>query len=181
MTVESVAHGIAEIAQQVEPVGDLDCLRSPGPNAVGIGAGPVTGDDLDAGMRLQPGGDRLGLAIGQEVDGAIGALQIHDQGAVALATAPGPVIDTDDARRRCRFNRDSPDQAQQGVAADRHGEQARQAGAQLTPCAQCQRTLKLGKPDGAPLPKRRRRGQAFGEDPARAAGVRAAEAADLQG
>ena len=60
MTVESVAHGIAQIAQQVEPVGNLDRLRSAGANAVGKGTGPVAGDDLDAGMRLQPGGDGLG-------------------------------------------------------------------------------------------------------------------------
>ena len=67
VTVESVAHGIAQIAQQVEPVGHLDRLRSAGANAVGKGAGPVTGDDLDAGMRLEPGGDGLGRAVGQQV------------------------------------------------------------------------------------------------------------------
>jgi hypothetical protein len=60
MAVESVAHGIPEIAQQVEAIGNLDRLRSPDSNAVGIGAGPVAGDDLDAGMGLQPGGDGLG-------------------------------------------------------------------------------------------------------------------------
>jgi hypothetical protein len=106
---------------------------------------------------------------------------IHDEGAVSPAAAPRPVVDADDARWRYRLDRDSPDQAQQGVAADRHGEPARQAGPRFTPGTQRQRPLNLGKPDGAPLPKRRRRGQAFGEDPARAAGVRAAEAADLKG
>jgi hypothetical protein len=60
MAVESVAHGIAEIAQQVEPVGNLGRLWSAGPDTVSIGAGPVAGDDLDTGMRLQPGGDGLG-------------------------------------------------------------------------------------------------------------------------
>ncbi len=181
VTVESVADGVAEIAQQVEAVGNLDRLRSAGPDTVGIGAGPVAGDDLDAGVCLQPGGDGLRLAIGQPINWPVGTLQIHDQGAVAPAPTPGPVIDADDARRRRRLNRDRPDQAQQGVAADRHGEQARQAGAQLTPCAQGQGTLDLGKADGAPLPEGCRRRQALGEDPARAAGVRAAEAADLQG
>ena len=181
VTVESVAHGIAEIAQQVEPVGHLDRLRSAGANAVGIGAGPVAGDDLDAGMRLQPGGDGLGTAVGQQVDRPVGTLQIDDNGAVAPAAAPGPVIDADDARRRRRFDRNGPDQTQQGVAADRHGEQARQAGSQFTARAQRQGTLDLGEPDGAPLAERHRRGQALGEDPARAARLRAAEAADLEG
>ena len=57
----------------------------------------------------------------------------------------------------------------------------RECGRRFTARAQCQGPLNLGKPDGAPLPEGRRRGQAFGEDPARAAGVRAAEAADLEG
>ena len=52
MTVESVAHGIAQIAQQVEPVGHLDRLRSAGANAVGKGAGPVAGNDFRTGGAL---------------------------------------------------------------------------------------------------------------------------------
>ena len=68
MTVESGAHGIAQIAQQVEAVGHLDRLRSAGANAVGKGTGPVAGDDLDARMILQPGGDGLGTAIRQQLD-----------------------------------------------------------------------------------------------------------------
>src|SRR3954447_21842369 len=127
VAVESVAHGIAQIAQQVEAIGNLDRLRSAGANAVGEGAGAVAGDDLDAGMRLQPGGDGLGRAVGQQVDWLVGALEMYDNGAVAPAAAPGPVIDTDDARRRWRLDGNGPDQTQKRVAADRHGEQARQA------------------------------------------------------
>jgi hypothetical protein len=113
----------------------------------------------------------------QQVDRPV-ALQIDNDRVVALATPPSPVLNTDDARQRCWFNRYSPDQAQQRVAADRHGEQARQAGPRFTPCGRCQGTLDIGKPGGAPLPEGCRRGQALGEDPARAAGLRAAEAAN---
>jgi hypothetical protein len=59
-----------------------------------------------------------------------------DNGAVAPAAAPSPVINADDTRRRHRFDRNGPDQAQQSVAANRHGEQARQAQLQFTAHAQ---------------------------------------------
>jgi hypothetical protein len=165
----------------VEPVGNLGRLWSAGPDTVSIGAGPVAGDDLDTGMRLQPGGDGLGLPVGQQIDRAVATLQIHDQGAVALAAAPSPVIDADDARRRRRFDRNGPDQTQKRVAAHRHGEPGRQARSQFTARAQGQGALDLGEPDGAPFADRRHRGQALGEDPAWAARLRAAETADLQG
>src|SRR4051812_18176531 len=87
VTVESVTHGIAQIAQQVETVGNLDSIRSAGANAVGKGAGPVAGDDLDAGMRLQPGGDGLSRAVGQQIDRLVGTLEIDDNCAVAPAAA----------------------------------------------------------------------------------------------
>jgi hypothetical protein len=98
VTVESVAHGIAQIAQQVEPVGHLDLLRSAGANAVGKGAGLVAGDDLDAGMILQPGGAGRGTAVGQQIDRPVGTLEIDDNGAATPAAAPGPVIDADKTR-----------------------------------------------------------------------------------
>ena len=180
VTVESVAHGVAQIAQQVEPVGNLDRLRSAGTNAVGKGTGPVAGDDLDAGMILQPGGDGLGTAVGQQLDRPVGTLEINDNGAVAPAAAPGPVTDTDDARRQRRFDRNGPDQTQQGVAADRHGEPIRQAGARLPSRMQGDAALRLGEADGPPNPRQGHLRQALGEDPARAPGGRAAKATDSE-
>ena len=132
MPIESPRHGIVEVAQEMPPIADLDGIRSAGSDAVGIAAGAITGNDLSAGMILQPGRDRVTLAVGQQVDRPV-ALQIDDDRAVALAPPPGPVIDADDARRRCWFNRHGPDQAQQRVAADRHGEPVGQAGAALAP------------------------------------------------
>src|SRR3954468_12817930 len=87
MTRESAAPGIAQIAQQVEAVGHLDRLRSAGAHAVGKGTGPVAGDDLDAGMRLQPGGDGLGTAVGKQIDRLVGTLEINDNGAGSTGTA----------------------------------------------------------------------------------------------
>ena len=76
VTVESVAHGVTQIAQQVEPVGHLDRLRSAGANTVGEGTGPVAGDDLDARMILQPGGYGLGTAVRQQLDWPVATLEI---------------------------------------------------------------------------------------------------------
>jgi hypothetical protein len=119
--------------------------------------GPVAGDDLDAGMRLQPRLDSFGPAITQQIDWSVLILQIDADGAVASAPPPGPVVDADDARGRRYRNGSHPDQAQQGVAADRHG-----------------------KPNGPPDPRQGHLRQAFGEDAARALGTGAAKATDLK-
>lgn len=82
---------------------------------------------------MSPGGpiltsvDSLGPTVRQQIDRPVLALEIDDDGAVTAAPTPGPVIDADDARWWCRLNRNSPDQAEQRVTADRHGEQARHA------------------------------------------------------
>ena len=77
-------------------------------------------------------------------------------------------------RQRC-----CPDQAQQGVAADRHGQARCQAGASLASCAEGNAALCLGETDGASRPRQGCR-QALGKDAARALGSRAPEAPDLQ-
>ena len=50
MTVEDRLEGVGCVAQQMKAVGDLDRLGSALADAVCIGAGPITGDDLDTGM-----------------------------------------------------------------------------------------------------------------------------------
>jgi len=121
----------------------------------------------------------LRLAVGQNIDGAA-ALQIDDERAVALSSAPSPVVDADDARRRRRRQRRRPDQAQQRVAADQHGQPRRQAGASLTSCAEGDAALCLGKAGCAPHPRQGHCWQALGKDAARALGGRAPEVPDLQ-
>ena len=97
--VVAVDHGadrLAEVAQQMPSISDLDRIWRTLPHAVGVGAGPVTGNDLDAGMLTQPGGQGLRLPIGQQVDSCV-AFQVDQDGPVAVAAAPGPVIDGDHA------------------------------------------------------------------------------------
>ena len=160
-------------------VRDLDGLGRAAPDAVGVSAGAVARDDLDAGMALQPRPDGLRVAVGQQVDRAV-ALQVDDERAVASPAAPSPVIDAHHARCRGHRHRSGLDQAQQRVAADRHGKPRRQPGAGLAPGAERDAALGLGEAGGAPRLRRRHRGQALGEDTARAPGSGAPEAPDLE-
>ena len=50
------------------PVGDLDRVGCAVPATLGVGTGPVPADHLGAGMRLEPRGERAGLAVGEQVD-----------------------------------------------------------------------------------------------------------------
>jgi len=177
--VEHPGQGVAEVAQKVPAICNLNGLGRAAANAVGVSTGAVTRDDLDAGMVVQPSPNRLRLTVGQNIDRTV-ALQIDDERAVMLAPAPSPVIDADDARRRRRRQRRRPDQAQQRVAADRHGQLRRQAGAGLTSCAEGDTALCLGEAGSAPHPRQGHCRQALGKDAARALGSRAPEAPDLQ-
>ena len=85
-----------------------------------------------------------------------------------------------DRRGRRDWDGNRLDQAQQGVAADRHSMPARQARASLTAGMQSEAALRLSEANGPPDPRQGHLRQAFGEDPARAFGSRAAKATDLK-
>jgi len=106
--------------------------------------------------------------------------KIDDDRAVALTAPPGPVVDADDARRRQRRQRSRPDQAQQRVAADRHGQASRQAGTSLAAGAEGNAPLGLREPDGPPNLRQGDGRQTFGEDAARALDSGATEPANLK-
>jgi len=59
------------IVQQVKAVGDLHGVGRTRARAFGVGSRPVAGDDLHAGVRLQPGSYHLGGALGEQVDGTV--------------------------------------------------------------------------------------------------------------
>lgn len=88
--------GLAQVAQQVPSIEDMHRLGRALLDALGIHLGPIAGDDLDPGMAPQPVGDRLGVAIGQEVrDGS--SFQVDDDRAVAQPAPPRPLVDGDHA------------------------------------------------------------------------------------
>jgi hypothetical protein len=63
--------GLHQVVHEVEAAGDLRSLPRTGPGALGVRTAPVARDDLDAGMRAQPRGERRRLAVGQQVDDAM--------------------------------------------------------------------------------------------------------------
>lgn len=88
-----------EIAHEVEAIGNLDRLGCALRGRVRIRSGPVAADELDARMHAEPRRDSGRLAIGEKVDHAV-ALEIDQHRAVALAPAPGPVVDPEHTRSR---------------------------------------------------------------------------------
>jgi len=95
--VGSPLQRVAEVAQQVPPISDLLCLGRALAHTLGVDAGAVAGDHLHAWMPAKPGGDRLGAAVGQQIDHPL-ALEVADDGAVALAAPPRPIVDANHPR-----------------------------------------------------------------------------------
>ena len=179
MTGEDLPQGVGHIVQEMPAICGLDGRGGALADAIGVGAGTVAGDDLDARMGFQPCGNGVGLTVRQKVDGAV-TFEIDDDGAVTLAPASCPVIDPDDPRCRDRHHGHRADQAQQCVATDRYSEPGGQPGARISASTQCNGALRLGKPPGAPDPRGRHRGQRLGEDAAGTVRRRTPEAANLQ-
>lgn len=117
--VDGTSHGFAKIVRQMPAIRDL-----PGPwrapaGSLGVSAGTIACDHLDARMPAQPGCDGLGAAVGQKIDD-LSALKIAHDGPVTLPTPPRPVVNTGHAWRRVCLHFRCPDQAQQRIATDRH-------------------------------------------------------------
>jgi hypothetical protein len=105
--------GLGEVLPQVEPVGDLDSVRRPGP---GVGARPIAADDLDPGVGCQPVGQRPGVAALDEVERRAG-LDVDEQRAVVLAAPHREVVDPEHPRCRRFRIRDGHDQPHHDLPA----------------------------------------------------------------
>jgi hypothetical protein len=111
--VASVGHvpqGVAHVCEQVPAIGDLGSLGRTLPGAVGVDAGAVTGDHLDAWVTLKPAGQGRGRAVWQEVDDTV-LLQVAEDGAVALPAPPCPIIHAQHAGWRDRLGAGRPHKA----------------------------------------------------------------------
>ena len=142
MPVGEALHGITEVPEQMPSVSDLNSGGRTLPDTVGIGASPITGDDLHARMPAQPRGDGCGLPIGQEIDEGV-RLEIHHHRAVAVPRLQAPVVDAQNPRGRsgCLTERMGQRQTDQRVPAGRDCEPARKARTSLTSKRQCQMSL----------------------------------------
>jgi len=94
-------------------VSDLDRVWCAIPGALGVGAGPVAADHLRARVRLQPGFQGGGLAVGQQLD-RLPAGQVDQHGAIDPPFPQGEIIHAGHLRRGAdlRFGQGG-DQAQQ--------------------------------------------------------------------
>ncbi len=176
VAVDHGTDGIAEIAQQVPAVGHLDRLRRALADPVGIGAGTVTRDDLDPGMLTKPLRQRLGLTVRQQVHDLV-ALEVDEDGAVAMPTPPGPIIDAENLRRWRRGLRHdgSGCHTEQRVRAGRDGKPLSQPSRGLA--AKCKRdvTLEITEPSRSACRHWRDRTQPLSEGLSGTCGVQAPE------
>jgi DNA invertase Pin-like site-specific DNA recombinase len=90
--------GLGEVLQQVETVSDLDRLRRTKPATFGIPARTVTTNHLSAWVSAQPGGEGIGAAVGQQVNGPAG-VHVDDDAAVGVALAEREIVDADHGDR----------------------------------------------------------------------------------
>jgi hypothetical protein len=110
----------------VEPIDDLDGLRRPLPNALGVQPAAIAADDLDTGMRLQPLRDRGGRALGKQSNDVM-TLKIADDGSEPSATSPGPVIEPNHPGGRQGGYGRAVDEAQNRPAPPRHAQRMGQS------------------------------------------------------
>ncbi len=131
MAVDGALQSLAEVTQEMPAIGDLRRRRRSLPCPLRVGSGAISRDDLNARMSTQPGCDGLSAAVGQQVDDT-STLEVADDGSVALAASPSPIIDANHTGRSKRHQLGRADQPQQRIAADRHGEPNRKARPGLT-------------------------------------------------
>ena len=176
MTIYTALHGLAEIAEEVPSIRDLHGLRCALPDGISIGAGTVTGDNLDPVVTPQLGRERVGLAVGQKVDDLV-AFQVDQDRPVVLAAPPRPVIDSQHAGRRRQGHHRAMNQTQQGIGACRHGQPPGKPGAGLAAKSETQLALDAPQPRGAACRAGRDGSQRLGKGLTRTAGIAATEAA----
>jgi hypothetical protein len=124
------ADRLGEVVPKMPAVGDLDRVGQDAADSLGVGARSVPADDLDAGMGAQPGLQRVGAAVGQDIDSAAGLRVDQDRG-VALPAAQREVVHAEHPRDLEDRQGQTQQAAQRGVPRQSHrqGGQDPRAGA----------------------------------------------------
>lgn len=86
-----------QVVPQMPAIGDLHRLRGGHRGGFGVGVGPVAADHLDLRPSVQPGCDRRGLSIREQIHRATTGHVDHD-GAVDVAAAQREVVDPQQPR-----------------------------------------------------------------------------------
>ena len=110
MSLEHSFQGVARVLEEVPPVRDLHRIRRTLRGSLRVGFGSVAGDDLDAGVLLEPLGERGGLTPREKGYGSM-ALLVDEDGAVGVSSPDGPVVDAEYPRGRRLGERCSTSQA----------------------------------------------------------------------
>jgi hypothetical protein len=87
--------GLAEVVDEMEPIDHLHGIGRASANAIRVQIAPITADDRHRRMLGEPGRDAGGRAVRQHVDDTMGR-QIDEDGPIAMAPPPGPLIDPND-------------------------------------------------------------------------------------
>jgi hypothetical protein len=91
MSLPRVLHSIGQIAQQVETISDLNCVRRSAPRTVCVTARPVTTEELDARMSTQSRDECVQFAVRKQVDDMM-PLKINENRPISLTFAPCPIV-----------------------------------------------------------------------------------------
>ena len=97
MGYDCTAQPFTQVPQKVPAVRDLHGLRSGPACSFGVDPATVAADDLRPWMLSEPLGHAVRIAIRQQVD-HLARFEIAQDRAVAMAFAPGPVVDAKHAR-----------------------------------------------------------------------------------
>ena len=121
----ALVHGLTQVVPQVPSVGDLDRVGCAVPAAQGVGTGPIPADHFGAGMRLEPRGERAGLAVGEQVD-RMPVGHVDQDRAVVMPPPEREIVHAEHRHRRDRRVGQAADQPQQAAARDAHAQGGRQ-------------------------------------------------------
>lgn len=119
MRGDGLVDGFAEVVEQVPSISDLDRVGRAGARTVGVGAGPVSADDLHLGMVAEPLGQRVGVAARQDLDRTVGG-HVDQHRAVHVPTSEREIVDAQHRYRADDWLRHRAEQTEQGVSTGRH-------------------------------------------------------------
>ena len=176
MAIHRALQGLTEITEEVPAICHLHGLRCTLPYGISIGASTVTGDNLDPAMPLQPGRERAGLAVRQQVDDFV-AFQVDQDGSVVRPRrhAQSSTASTRGVGGRGATARWTSRSRVSGL--DRHGQPPGEAGGGLAAESETESALDARQPRGSARRAGRDEPQRLGKGLARTAGIATAETA----
>jgi hypothetical protein len=171
--------GLGAVREDMEAVGDLDGLRSAAGGAFGEVRPAVAAYRPDLRPVLEPGGAGISRALGQQIHDPV-ALEVDQDGAVGLAAAQAPIVDTDHGASGRGRHRSPPNLPHEGIRAGGPAEHRQEPGSRSTADREADRTRPGDKPLGASCLGSEEAGKALGEDVAGAGRLVTEEPADGQ-